>query len=199
MARTLSILSIAVAVLGGIVLVVTFYRELDRRDAPPIIIEDPVDEEEIVVSVEGAVASPGLVSLPAGSRWGDAIRVSGGMLPGADLTNVNPAARLADGERLLIGTLPPRSALSMVETPPLPGASPGVADDSQGGAASDLININFATEAELDALPGIGPTLARRIIERRTSLGRFTSVDELEDIQGISARMVNELRPFVTV
>ncbi|HEV2108173.1 MAG TPA: ComEA family DNA-binding protein, partial [Thermomicrobiales bacterium] len=139
------------------------------------------------------------VSLPAGSRWGDAIRVSGGMLPGADLTNVNPAARLADGERLLIGTLPPASALSIVETPPLPRASPRVADDSQGGAASDLININLATEAELDALPGIGPALARRIIERRTSLGRFTSVDELEDIQGISARMVDELRPFVTV
>lgn len=198
MARTLSILSIAVAVLGGIVLAVTFYRELDRRDAPPIIIEDPVDEEEIVVSVEGAVASPGLVSLPAGSRWGDAIKVSGGMLPGADLTNVNLAARLADGERLVIGMLPPTSVPSM-ETSPLPGASPGVPDGSQGGTASDLININLATEAQLDALPGIGPALARRIIERRISVGRFTSVDELEDIQGISARMVDELRPFVTV
>lgn len=199
MAKSLSVISIIVAALGGIVLAVTFYREIDRRVAPPIIIQSPVDEVEIVVSVEGAVASPGLVTLPEGSRWGDAVRAAGGLLPEADMASVNLAARLVDGERLIIANLSPVTGQRATSSP-----SPADAVVSpQGTSASDsvtqLININTATESELDELPGVGPVLAKRIVEYRTAQGRFTSVDELEEIRGISARMVADLRPLVTL
>jgi competence protein ComEA len=198
-AKGLSVISIIVAVLGGIVLAVTFYREIDRRVAPPIIIQPPVDEVEIVVSVEGAVASPGLVTLPEGSRWGDAVRAAGGFLPEADMASVNLAARLVDGERLIIARLSPATGQRSSGSPSPANAVVSPQGTSAPDSVSQLININTATESELDALPGVGPVLAKRIVEYRTAQGRFTSVDELEEIRGISARMVADLRPLVTL
>ena len=195
--KGVSVLSIIVAVIGGVMLPIMFFRELDRREAPPIIIEDPLEDGTIVVAVEGAVASPGLVSLASGSRWGDAIQASGGMIAGADASQVNLAARLADGEQVLI---PTEAVVARSDTGN--GVPDGMASPSGFKApppASGPLDLNRATAGELDMLPGIGPVLAERIIERRNAVGRFTSIDDLTAIRGISERMVEELRPLVTV
>lgn len=195
MVRGVSLLSIAVAAIGGVMLTVMFFRDLDRREAPPIIIEDVAADATIVVAVEGAVASPGLVFLPSGSRWGDAIIASGGMVAGADTSYVNAAARLTDGERLVIPT-EVVVATGGDQSPPFRvPASPSLVGEH--AADQGRVNINRATASELDALPGIGPVLAERIVERRGEIGRFATVDELVAIRGISEGMLEELRPLV--
>jgi competence protein ComEA len=125
---------------------------------------------EVVVAVAGKVARPGLVRLPAGSRVDDAVRAAGGALPGADVALLNLARKLVDGEQVLVGVDPPAGA------PAAPTAGP---------AASGLVNLNTATAADLDALPGIGPVLAQRIVQWRSEHGRFARVEQLREVTGI--------------
>ena len=151
----------------------------DGRGGPPIIIEDIAPDATIVVAVEGAVASPGVYGLPGRARLNDALAAAGGTTPDADLAALNPAQRLRDGERVVV---------------------PGRPASPQPGSASTAgpLNINTASADELDALPGIGAVLAQRIVEHRTAHGPFATVDDLVAVRGISGRMVDELRPFVT-
>lgn len=135
---------------------------------------------EVVVSVGGKVRRPGLVRLPAGSRVDDAIRAAGGPSSGADVGLVNLARRLVDGEQVLVGVDPP------------PGAAPA-------GVAGGLLDLNGATASDLDALPGIGPVLAQRIVDWRTRNGRFASVDQLREVPGIGEAKYQDLREKVTV
>jgi competence protein ComEA len=140
----------------------------------------------IVVAVQGRVRHPGLVRLPAGARVQDAIEAAGGAVPGTDLSFVNLARRLVDGELLVIGVTPP----------------PGV--DLNGGAgtaatAGGRVNLNTATLAELDGLPGIGPSLAQHIIDYRTAHGGFHSVNELRQVEGIGDAKFAQLKDRVTV
>jgi competence protein ComEA len=139
----------------------------------------------VVVAVAGRVQHPGLVRLPAGARVADAIEAAGGVLPDTDLSSVNLARKLADGELVAIGVTPP------------PGAAAGA--DSGGAAGAGPVNINTATEAQLDALPGIGPVLAQHIIEYRTRHGQFRSVDELRQVDGLGAAKFAQIKPLVTV
>ena len=140
----------------------------------------------VVVSVVGEVAAPGLVTLPAGARVADAIAAVGGLLPGADPVSVNAAAVLSDGEQIAIG---------VPGAPPQPGGGP--ATGGAGGAG--LLDLNTATVADLDALPGIGPVLAARIVDHRAASGPFTSVDELDDVSGIGPAIFAELVERVRV
>jgi competence protein ComEA len=140
----------------------------------------------IVVAVQGKVRHPGLVHLPAGSRVADAIDAAGGVLPDVDLTGVNLARKLADGEMVVIGATPPPDAGAN----PAGGPAPGT-----GGK----VNLNTATVAELDVLPGIGPALAQRIVDYRTEHGGFRSVDELRQVSGIGDARFDELKDLVTV
>ena len=140
----------------------------------------PSASPSIVVSVGGRVARPGLVRLPAGSRVDDAVRAAGGALPGADLGALNLARRLVDGEQIQVGV--PQSAVA-------PGAS--------GPAA--LLDLNGATLQQLDALPGIGPVLAQKVLDWRTEHGRFGSVDQLREVPGIGESKYAELKGKVGV
>jgi competence protein ComEA len=135
----------------------------------------------IVVDVGGRVRRPGLVTLPAGSRVADAIRAAGGVVRQADLALVNLAAKVSDGQLLLIG---------------VPGATSG-----DGGVAGSggLVNLNSATADALDALPGIGPVLAQRIIDWRSAHGGFASVKDLDQVSGIGTSIYAEISPLVTV
>jgi competence protein ComEA len=135
----------------------------------------------VVVAVHGRVGHPGTYRLPAGSRVGDAIDAAGGALPGVDLSYVNLARRLVDGELIVIGGTPP---------PDQPGT------DSQPGGRIDL---NTATLTQLETLPGVGPALAQRIIDYRTQHGGFRSVDELRKVQGIGDTRYAQLKDLVTV
>jgi competence protein ComEA len=141
----------------------------------------------VVVSVVGPVARPGLVTLPSGARVADAVEAAGGLLPEADQASVNLAAVLTDGQQVVVG---------------LSGAaggavSPGAASGS-GAAQGGRLNLNTAGVAELDALPGVGPVLAQRIVDHREQRP-FTSVDELDDVPGIGPAIAAELAELVTV
>lgn len=181
---------ILVTLIGAIVAVYAFYQAVDERSAPPIVIEDVVSELPIAVDVRGAVSSPGVYELPAGARMQDVIRASGGLAPEADLSTVNLARRLRDGEVIFILTTE-----DAITAPDVPGAESASAPDAD---ASPPVNINTASIAELDVLPGIGEVTARRIIEFREVNGPYRSIDDLVHIEGISSRSIEALRDLVT-
>ena len=145
---------------------------------------------ELVVSVAGKVKNPGLVRLPPGARVADAVEAAGGTLPGTDLTSVNLARRVTDGELVLVGVTPPPGA----PVDPALGGAPGAP-----AAAGGKVNLNTATLADLDGLPGVGPVLAQRIIDHRTAKGGFKNVGDLRNVDGIGASRFEDLKDLVTV
>jgi competence protein ComEA len=137
---------------------------------------------QVVVHVVGAVAAPGVLRMPAGSRVVDALAAAGGATPDADLAALNLARVLVDGEQVVV---------------PRPGEAAAVAP-SGAGVAPGLVDLNSADVAALDALPGIGPVLAARIVEHRDERP-FAAVDELGDVAGIGPTLLERLRPLVRV
>lgn len=200
MDRAAPIVGAGAAAICAAVLAFFLFGIIDANETPPIIIRDPLPESTIVVSVEGAVASPSAYALAGTARVQDAIEAAGGLTSSADSGALNMAALLRDEDRLIVPA---------VQAPPVPdsaGADPASGDGTQalGIAASTdssvpVININTAPVEQLDELPGIGPALAAAIIESRQQEGPFATVDELERIPGISARMVDEMRALITV
>jgi competence protein ComEA len=178
------------------------------REQPTLVLEvQPLtDPSQIRVYVGGAVVTPGLYSLARGSRVAEAIDAAGGTTADGDTSALGMAAPLEDADQVIVPSRPPTA----VPTQPVPtqpvalggGATPDPSGPSPTAVATRApaaTNINTASAAELEALPGIGPALAARIIEHRETNGPFQSVDELEQIRGISAAMVEELRPLVTI
>ena len=137
---------------------------------------------DVVVYVSGAVASPGVLTLPASSRVIDAITAAGGALPEADLESINLARILVDGEQIRVG---------------VSGESPPPSSPEGDTAAGACVRLNTATETELQTLPGIGPALAKRIVTYRSTHPRLTSVDELDDVPGIGPSLIEKIRPGV--
>jgi competence protein ComEA len=134
----------------------------------------------IYVHVAGAVRRPGLVRVPAGTRVAVALERAGGPLRRAELSGVNLAARLDDGQQIVV---PVRGAT--------PGAGGAAAGEAAGGAKPSL---GAATAEQLDEIDGIGPTLAERIVEYRTEQGGFGSVEELGEVEGIGEKRLETLR-----
>ncbi len=126
----------------------------------------------LVVDVGGAVASPGVMELPAGARVRDAIAAAGGFLDGADRSSINLARPLVDGEQVYVP----------------------VAGEDRAGA----VNVNAADAAALDELPGIGPVLAERIVADRTANGPFVSIEDLDRVSGIGPSLVARLAGLAT-
>jgi len=145
----------------------------------------------LVVAVEGRVPHPGLVRLPAGSRVADALAAAGGALPGTDLSFVNLARKVVDGELIVIGMTPPPGTETGGAVPP--GGPAG------GPAGGGIVDLNTATAADLDTLPGIGPALPQRILDYRTQHGGFHNVDELRNVSGIGDAKCAEIKDLVTV
>lgn len=145
--------------------------------------------EDVVVHVVGEVARPGLVRVPSGSRVADAVEQAGGAGPLADLTQVNLARTVVDGEQV---RLPRQGETVPVPPAPAPGAP-------AAGAPAGPLDLNAATLDQLDGLDGIGPVLAQRILDWRTERGRFTSVDELGEVEGIGDKLLDRLRDQVRV
>ena len=155
----------------------------------------------IAVHVVGAVQQPGVYHLAAGSRGDDAVRSAGGATSQADLKRVNLAAVLVDGQQLWIpriGERIPQNTLPIMSPNAVSGAgAPPNAVPSTGVPA--LVDINQATVADLDRLPGIGPSTARAIVDHRTRNGPFASVDDLLAVRGIGPAKLAELRALVRV
>lgn len=160
-----------------------------RTSAPEIVISDDAANQQIAVEVHGAVATPGLYWLSGDARFQTALDAAGGATSDADLSGVNLARRLEDEEQIEIPFLPDPSATGQAAPAPVSAAA----------STSGKININLATAAELDELPGIGPALAGRIVAYREQHGPFASLEELSNVSGISARMVDDLRDRISV
>lgn len=142
---------------------------------------------QVVVDVAGRVHRPGVVRLPTGSRVVDAIRRAGGARAGVDLSGLNLARVLTDGEQVLVG-----------KKGPAPGSVAASAAAGSGAAAPN-VDINSASQEQLESLPGIGPVTAQKILAWRTAHGAFTSVDELTEIDGIGDKTLAQLAPYVTL
>jgi competence protein ComEA len=180
MPRPVVIAAIVAIAAGALVMVVR------ARTPPPVPVEiveatpEPTPPPLIVVDVEGAVARPGVVHLAAGARVADALASAGGMTPDADPAALNKAAALRDGSRVYV----PRYG----ETPPA---------GSLGSESERKVNINQATAAELESLPGIGPSTAGRIVRAREQKV-FTKVEELQTRGLVTARVLSDIRDLVT-
>jgi competence protein ComEA len=143
----------------------------------------------VVVHVAGKVRRPGLVRAKPGSRVADVLAMAGGALPGVDLTTLNLARPVTDGEQILVGVSgAPQPTGTQLGSPTTPGTTTG-----------EPLNLNTATLAQLDSLPGVGPVLAQRILDWRTEHGRFTSVDELQEVTGVGTKKFESLKPHVHV
>lgn len=182
-ARAAAVAACALLLLGGLVVA------RSMQQAQSVVLPAPTDpptgapgvvQPEVVVHVVGQVGQPGLVRLPEGSRVADAIDAAGGAGAEADLSGINLARVLVDGEQVVV---------------PRPGEQ---ATGAPSGGTS-LLDLNSADAAALDGLPGVGPVLAQRIVEWRTEHGAFTVVDELAEVTGIGPAVLSGVRDLVRV
>ncbi|GIF16124.1 hypothetical protein Ate01nite_61560 [Actinoplanes teichomyceticus] len=144
---------------------------------------------EVVVAVGGKVRTPGLVRLAPGARVADALTAAGGADPGVDVAGLNLARKVTDGELIMVG----------VSAPPGATTAPAAVVPGAGGAVGGLVNLNTATLAELDRLPGVGPVLAQRILDARDAQGGFRAVGDLRKVDGIGDARYEQLKDLVTV
>ena len=145
----------------------------------------------LIVDVTGWVRKPGVFAFEPGDRVIDAVERAGGARDNADLTLLNLAAPLVDGQQILV----PKEGAEVPGT--VPGTTPGTT--GVPGATGGLVNINTADEATLETLNGVGPVLAASIIAYRTEQGPFTSIDQLDEVSGIGPATMEDLRSQVTV
>ncbi|MFC7242334.1 helix-hairpin-helix domain-containing protein [Catellatospora aurea] len=187
----------ALAVVAALVVAVAAYLAWQTRpsvEPAPEPVTVPVAESRrpaastsaatLVVAVTGRVRKPGLVRLPPGARVADAIEAAGGVLPDTDLSAVNLARKVTDGELIAIG---------------VPGMAGAEAPAAGAGPGAGPVNLNTATLAQLDALPGVGPVLAQRILDHRARHGDFRSVGDLRQVEGIGESKFAQLKDLVTV
>jgi competence protein ComEA len=157
----------------------------------------PARNGSAVIHVVGAVRRPGVYKLRVGQRVQEAIRRAGGATPSADLQTINLAAKLADAQQVVV---PRKAATGAVATSAAaPGAGGSGGPGATAGAASAPVNLNSATEEQLDTLDGVGPATAQKILEYRQQHGGFSSVDDLANVSGIGAKRLEALRAQVTV
>ena len=159
--------------------------------------------QPVVVSVVGLVHTPGLVTLAPGARIADALKAAGGAMDGADTVGLNMARQVDDGEQIVVGIAPVKgqpacwAARSAPARPPPAPSGTGSRSGKPGPA--EVINLNTATVQQLDALPGVGPVTAAAIVAWRDANGKFTSVDQLGEVDGIGPARLEKLRPLVRV
>jgi competence protein ComEA len=191
---------VLVGVVAAVVAAVGVWREAPRVEPVPELpalvtttaaaaapMSTAAVAETLVVAVAGKVRRPGLVRVPPGSRVADVLDAAGGPLPGADLSGVNLARKVGDGEQVAVGV------------PPAPDAAQAPVSGGEGGSPSGPLDLNSAGVEQLDGLPGVGPVTAQRIVEWRTRNGRFATVDQLREVEGIGERRFGQLRGLVRV
>lgn len=162
------------------------------NDSPTAQTSD--DDRPIYVSVTGYVVNPGLVQLPPGSRVADALNAAGGLTSEGTLLGLNLAAKLHDGDAVVVG-----AAATAAAVPSGPSARDGPTANAKEPGQTSPVNLNTASESELDTLPGVGPATAAAIIAWRTENGPFASVDQLVNVPGIGSARLARLAPLVTV
>ena len=153
--------------------------------------------EDIYVDIGGAVESPMLAKLPAGSRVEDAVEMAGGLSADADISTINRAEMLVDGQKIYI---PKKGeAVSVDISSGATTGSTNAAADSSGPAASSKVNINTADLTMLQTITGVGPATAQKIIDYRTQNGRFNAVEDLKNVSGIGDKTFEKMKDQVLV
>lgn len=177
--RTLLAMSALVVVMS---VFIVMRGNTEEVTAPPVIVEQ-VQVPEIFVDVTGAVNTPGVYTLAASSRVIDAIKAAGGSAAGADLSTINLARVLADGEQIYVDSAVTNSKGVRISTPKRSGP----------------ININRASVSDFDSLDGIGPVIARRIVEYRKTHGPFITVEDLQKVSGIGDAKFAQIKSKIRV
>lgn len=155
----------------------------------PLTVSTTATPGLIYVQVAGAVRRPGVYQVPADARVFQVIQEAGGLTQDADEEAVPLATRVSDGCRLVVPRINEASPEPVLSQSPVPGAA--------GAGGAGVVSLNTASEEELDSLPGIGPSLARQIVEYREAHGPFTSIDQLTDVPGIGPAKLEQIRPLV--
>lgn len=166
----------------------------------PIVLQPAPTPAPIVVDVRGGVARPGLYKLPEDARVQDAIDAAGGLLTTADPNSLNLARKIEDGEQLLVpckeGACPEDE--TALELPNSDTMTTAAGETPGEGLPAELINVNTASLAELDALPGIGPSTAQKIIDYREQNGEFYAIEDLLNVSGIGEKTLEDIRDLIT-
>jgi competence protein ComEA len=216
--------AIALAAIAALAVLITVFTLVRDRPAPVMSAKLPPVERTgsanprsssspsspdrpVVVSVVGLVHTPGLVTLTPGARIADAVQAAGGAVDGADTIGLNMARPVGDGEQIVVGLAPVSGQPAVLGSSVSSGSAPASGSPPRSGPVvestkpktGEVVDLNAATVEQLDALPGVGPVTAAAIVAWRQTHGRFTSVDQLADVDGIGPARLDKLRPLVRV
>ena len=171
-----TILNITYGVLIGLLAAGIIWSTTTRPRGENVILLPTITPGMLTVYITGAVATPGVYTLPEGSRIDVAVQAAGGFLPGAEQSSINLAKALVDGQQIDV---------------------PGIVDTSH--VNTGRVNINTATVTELETLPGIGPTAAQSIVDYRLENGPFQAVEDIQNVPGIGPATFNGIKDYITI
>lgn len=203
------ILIIIIFAVSGLMIYIFNNNKIDNSDLDEDIlvasnstndmIKNSTDEKDmIIIHITGAVKTPGIVKLEEGSRIEDAINKAGGLTEDADITKVNLAYILEDGTKIKI---PSNSDIGDFQGENIlrTDSGEGIIEDNENSSQSSSLNINKATEQDLQTLPGIGPLLASRIIAYRDENGKFSTIEDIKNVNGIGNSKYENIKDYICV
>lgn len=168
-----------------------------EKENGDVIDNEDVEKDEIIIHIIGEVKKEGIVSLKEGDRVIDAIKKAGGETKNADLSQVNLAYILSDGQKIYIPSKNEKIDTFVISSNE---SDIGESGENNNGGSSDIkININTATESQLDTLPGVGPSTAMKIIEYRNTNGKFKKIEDIKEVKGIGDAKYEELKNYITI
>jgi len=179
--------AVALAIIGSFLAAGLLYLTVQQPRGQPVKLRPPPTAAPILVQVAGGVTQAGLYSLPAGSRVTDAVQAAGGLASDADPNSLNLAAILSDGEYVYVPSF---------EETEITGRAPQSEAILLPG---ERININAATQAQLESLPGIGENIAQAILAYRSAHGRFSAIEEIQEVEGIGPSIFEQIRDLIAV
>lgn len=156
--------------------------------------ETQPEEKEIIIHIDGEIINPGIVLLPSGSRISDAITASGGITAQADLSKINLAYELSDGQKIYVPSVLDEDEIPYIQNDA--GTNVVIPDISSN---SSLVNINTATQSELESLPGIGASTASKIINYRKENGKFKQIEDIMNVNGIGESKFNNIKNYICI
>lgn len=150
------------------------------------------EEETIVIHITGAIKNPGIIKLEKNSRIADAIGRAGGLTEEANIEKINLAYQIGDGQKIYIPSIYDKEEVELITME----AGEGVIERNTG---NELININTATQTELETLPGVGPSTALKIIKYRKEKGRYKAIEEIKNVEGIGEAKYQKIKDYICV